>query len=131
MIVIDADHIQLADPATSTTPITLLAGATLDSALHLLTDTLTIDFAPTSPTVDTTTSTIQLTSHGLTSGDTVSYSSEGGDAIGGLSDDSQFAVIVVGDNQIQLAELSSPNTPITLSDGATGANHSLTREGPL
>ncbi|MEO1134410.1 MAG: hypothetical protein AAFX40_17115, partial [Cyanobacteria bacterium J06639_1] len=80
--------------------------------------------------VDVVNNAIVIDTHGLVTGQTVRYSTGGGDAIGGLADSTDYYAIVLDDNTIQLAatfEQATAGTPtaIALSAGATGTEHSL------
>ena len=78
--------------------------------------------------VNTTDNTITIFSHGFTQGDVISYDSDGGTAIGGLTDTNQYHVEVIDINTIKLAasksDLEADNF-ISLTSGAAGTEHLL------
>ena len=82
--------------------------------------------------VNTTDNTITIFSHGFTQGDVISYDSDGGTAIGGLTDTNQYHVEVIDINTIKLAasktDLESDNF-ISLTSGAAGTEHLLLKVG--
>ena len=69
------------------------------------------------------TDTITWKNHGLKTGDTLTYNSGGGTAIGGLDDGEEYFVIVLDADHFQLAK----GAPIDLNNSGVGANaqHSL------
>ena len=82
--------------------------------------------------VNTTDNTITIFSHGFTQGDVISYDSDGGTAIGGLTDTNQYHVEVIDINTIKLAasktDLEADNF-ISLTSGAAGTEHLLLKVG--
>jgi len=141
VIPIDADRIQLAataEDAMNATPIALAAGASIGSGLHTLRvipfveiavipDRL-LSFDPTAvPPVDTTNDTILLVNHGFSDGDAVTYLTGGGTPIGGLDNGTEYYVLVVSDDLIQLAATAG-GPALPLGSGATGTMHGLERE---
>ena len=82
--------------------------------------------------VNTTDNTITIANHGFVQGDVISYTSDGGTAIGGLTDATQYHVEKIDDNTIKLAEskddLESDNF-ISLTSGAAGTEHLLLKVG--
>ncbi len=82
--------------------------------------------------VNTTDNTITINSHGFEQGDVISYDSDGGTAIGGLTDTDQYHVEKIDDNTIKLAasktDLEADNF-ISLSSGAAGTEHLLLKVG--
>ena len=82
--------------------------------------------------VNTTDNTITITSHGFEQGDVISYTSDGGTAIGGLDDATQYHVEKIDDNTIKLAtskaNLDADNF-ISLTSGAAGTEHLLFKVG--
>ncbi|MDB3998285.1 flagellin [Litorivicinus sp.] len=90
-----------------------------------ITSTETPDTVATSA-VTTGTDTITITGHGYESGQKVTYDSAGGTAITGLSDDTDYYVIKVDDNNIKLAETyveatASTAIPIVISGQGNNA----------
>ncbi|HPM80080.1 MAG TPA: hypothetical protein PLF81_05245, partial [Candidatus Anammoximicrobium sp.] len=87
-------------------------------------DTVVSTFDPTRtlPVVDTVNHTIELPGHGLSTGDKVNYQASGGDPIGGLVDDTDYVVIRVDGDHVQLAANSTDavnGDEISLGAGAT------------
>lgn len=79
--------------------------------------------------VNTTLNTISINNHGLHNTQAVLYSDEGGTAIGGLTDATDYFVIVVDPSTIKLASSlanAEAGTALSLSAGAVGTSHSLT-----
>ena len=78
--------------------------------------------------VNTTDNTITITNHGFVSGDVISYTSDGGTAIGGLTDATEYHVERINDDTIKLAlsktDLDADNF-ISLTSGAAGTEHML------
>ena len=78
--------------------------------------------------VNTTDNTITITNHGFVSGDVISYTSDGGTAIGGLTDATEYHVERINDDTIKLAlsktDLDADNF-ISLTSGAAGTEHLL------
>ena len=76
--------------------------------------------------VNTTANTITIFSHGFTTGDVISYNSDGGTAIGGLDDATQYHVEVIDINTIKLAtsktNLDADNF-ISLTSVGVGQEH--------
>ena len=76
--------------------------------------------------VNTTANTITIFSHGFTTGDVISYTSDGGTAIGGLDDATQYHVEVIDINTIKLAtskaNLDADNF-ISLTNDGVGQEH--------
>ena len=76
--------------------------------------------------VNTTANTITIFSHGFTTGDVISYNSDGGTAIGGLDDATQYHVEVIDINTIKLAtsktNLDADNF-ISLTNVGVGQEH--------
>ena len=82
--------------------------------------------------VNTTDNTITITSHGFTTGDVISYTSDGGTAIGGLDDATQYHVEKIDDNTIKLATSKAnldADSFISLTSGAAGTEHLLFKVG--
>lgn len=79
--------------------------------------------------VNTNTDSITINTHGLTNGQYVTYSAEGGTAVGGLTNYNSYYVLVVDSNTIKLCEALTDvaaNSPIDLtSAGAGSAPHRL------
>ena len=76
--------------------------------------------------VNTTDNTITIFSHGFTQGDVISYTSDGGTAIGGLDDATQYHVEVIDINTIKLATSKTnldADSFISLTSGAAGTEH--------
>ena len=76
--------------------------------------------------VNTTANTITIFSHGFTQGDVISYTSDGGTAIGGLDDATQYHVEVIDINTIKLATSKTnldADSFISLTSGAAGTEH--------
>ena len=71
---------------------------------------------------------IKLQSHGFTTGDEVVYDSGASAAVGGLTPDRSYYVMVVDEDTIQLAD-SLEDIPaghaVTLTSGSTGVNHGI------
>ena len=82
--------------------------------------------------VNTTDNTITINSHGFEQGEVISYDSDGGTAIVGLTDTDQYHVEKIDDNTIKLAasktDLEADNF-ISLSSGAAGTEHLLLKVG--
>lgn len=86
-----------------------------------------ITFDPGSA-IDTATENITWTDHGLLAGAKLNYSSGGDTAIGGLTTDTDYYVIVVDADTIQLAESHNDalaQVPVDLTDVGTGTSHRL------
>ncbi|MCO6455093.1 MAG: choice-of-anchor D domain-containing protein [Pirellulaceae bacterium] len=148
VISVDPDHIQLAATAAdamANMPLPLGGGATIGSGLHLLRvvpvvsipefpDRL-IDFNPTVvPPLNLAADTILLDNHGLTTGQSITYLSGSGMPIGGLVNGTEYFVIAVDDDTVQLAATAmdaTNNLPINLDVGATGQRHGLVRESTV
>ena len=84
-------------------------------------------------TVNTTKDTITVTRHGFHTGQALLYSDEGGTAIGGLTDATDYFCIVVDSNTISLAnsyQNAFSGTKLALSAGAVGATHSFSINAP-
>ena len=82
--------------------------------------------------VNTTDNTITITSHGFEQGDVISYTSDGGTAIGGLDDATQYHVKKIDDNTIKLATSKAnldADSFISLTSGAAGTEHLLFKVG--
>ena len=76
--------------------------------------------------VNTTDNTITITGHGFVQGDVISYTSDGGTAIGGLDDATQYHVEKIDDNTIKLATSKvnlDADSFISLTSGAAGTEH--------
>ncbi|MBD2449019.1 DUF4347 domain-containing protein [Nostoc sp. FACHB-152] len=133
VIVVDANHIQFADtdPNTPLAALQLGNGSSTGISLqYLTTDSKTIEFDPSIVPVleGTTDTTISMFGHGFKTGDRITYLTGGGTAVGGLTDGKEYIVIRVDDNNFQLADPNSPNTPIAMTAGvATGENHGFER----
>jgi hypothetical protein len=142
VIVVDADHLQLAPPTGDLTPVDLGVGGTLgDGGFHSLgadaEDGPSSLFDPTPGlTVDTTADTIRIAGHGFATGDTVTYLAGGGTPVGGLVPGRNYYVIAIDENTIRLADATIPSNnpndpsslvPVDLSGGATGNGHGLER----
>jgi hypothetical protein len=82
-------------------------------------------FFDPSSRVQTSTNTITLPNHGLKTGETIVYRSHGGEAIGGLKDGRRYAVIVVDDNTIRLADAAAIDLDTRGVDST--ATHSLSK----
>ena len=66
---------------------------------------------------------ITITSHGLSTGDTVLYDNGGGTTLAGLSDDTVYYVIKASDNNIALAsDLTNANAGVAVNLTGTGNN---------
>jgi len=85
--------------------------------------------ANSSGVVNVSTDEITISSHGFTNGQYVTYSAEGGTAIGGLSDNTGYYVLYVTSSVIKLCETANDVTntnPIDLTSlGSSGAPHKL------
>ena len=82
----------------------------------------TFDAGRTVPVVDFDADRIELPGHGLADGDKITYRTSGGDPIGGLSNATDYYVIVVDADHVQLAADADSvltKTAIPLSAGAT------------
>ena len=80
--------------------------------------------------VDTNNEQIIIPAHGLSVGDRVQYQVDTGNAIGGLTDNEYYHIIVVDADTIRLAQtaaLATAGTAINITAVGTGNNHSLTR----
>lgn len=79
--------------------------------------------------IDTVADTITINSHGLITGAYVTYSTEGGDPVGGLTNFTGYFVLFVDSNTIKLCETledTTTNSPIDLTATGTGsAPHKL------
>ena len=82
--------------------------------------------------VNTTANTITIFSHGFTTGDVISYTSDGGTAIGGLDDATQYHVEKIDINTIKLAtskaNLDADNF-ISLTNVGAGTEHLFFKVG--
>lgn len=79
--------------------------------------------------VDPTTDLITLTSHGLSTGDRLTYANGGGTSITGLTTATDYYVIVAGASTIQLASSYAnaiAGTEIDITADGVGASHTLT-----
>ena len=79
--------------------------------------------------VDLQQNNIRILSHGFVTGTKVNYDTEGGTAIGGLVDDTDYYVINVSKDYIQLAssaENAASGVPLTLTSFGGGLDHTLT-----
>jgi hypothetical protein len=82
--------------------------------------------------VDGTNEELDITAHGFSTGDAVLYSDEGGTAVTGLTDATEYWVEVITDDSICL-HTSRQNaytaaTPVGLTAAGTSEQHSLTRQ---
>ncbi len=123
---LDENTVQLAATvadAAAGTAIGLTSGGTgqqqsLDSRVFVS----TIAAGLTAPVVDTTANTIQLPDHGLATGQEINYQTSAGQAIGGLANNTNYFIIRVDDNTVQLAA-SAPDalsgTAINLTSAGT------------
>ncbi|NEU80298.1 DUF4347 domain-containing protein [Nostoc sp. UIC 10630] len=133
VIVVDANHIQFADtdPNTPLAALQLGNGSSTGISLqYLTTESKTIEFDPSIVPVleGTTDTTILMYQHGFKTGDRISYLTGGGTSVGGLIDGKEYIVNRVDDDNFQLADPNSPNTPIAMTAGvATGENHGFER----
>jgi len=133
VIVVDANHIQFADtdPSTPLAALQLGNGSSTGITLqYLTTASKTIEFDPSIVPVlqGTTDTSILMFGHGFKAGDRITYLTGGGTAVGGLTDGKEYVVIRVDDDNFQLADANSPNTPIFMTPGlATGENHGFER----
>ncbi len=138
VIKIDDNSIRLAANAgdvNTQTAIDLSAGATISAGLHAFESdndaNPLIEFDPTKvPPVDTTADTIRIPRHGYDPGESLTYLTGGGTAIGGLSDGVEYFVIVVDDDHVQLATTAADATAgivVDFSGGVTGSRHGLER----
>lgn len=74
--------------------------------------------------VDVNADTITINTHGLTNGQYVTYSTEGGSPVGGLTNSNSYFVLVVDSNTIRLCETLNDvtgNSPIDLTSAGTGS----------
>lgn len=74
--------------------------------------------------VDVNADTITINTHGLTNGQYVTYSTEGGSPVGGLTNANSYFVLVVDSNTIRLCETLNDvtgNSPIDLTSAGTGS----------
>jgi hypothetical protein len=74
--------------------------------------------------VDSNADSITINTHGLTNGQYITYSTEGGDPVGGLTNFNNYFVLVVDSNTIKLCESLAnvlSNTPIDLTSAGTGS----------
>lgn len=77
-----------------------------------------------STNVNSTTDQINITNHGFSGGDLVTYTNGGATSITGLSSSGVYAVIVIDADNIQLAEIATPGTPIDIT-ATSGTTHQL------
>ena len=85
-------------------------------------------FTPRS-VVDLQQNNIRILSHGFLTGTKVNYDTEGGTAIGGLTDDTDYYVINISKDYIQLAttaENAASGVPVVLSTFGGGTDHTIT-----
>lgn len=74
--------------------------------------------------IDANADTITINTHGLTNGQYVTYSTEGGSPVGGLTNSNSYFVLVVDSNTIKLCETLNDvtsNSPIDLTSAGTGS----------
>jgi len=80
-------------------------------------------------TVDLDQNIIKIPSHGFLTGTKVTYSENGGTALGGLVDDTDYFVIAVNKDYLKLsttAENAASGVPLTITTTGAGSNHTLT-----
>jgi len=85
-------------------------------------------FTPRS-VVDLQQNNIRILSHGFLTGTKVNYDTEGGTAIGGLTDDTDYYVINISKDYIQLAttaENAASGVPVVLTTFGGGTDHTIT-----
>jgi hypothetical protein len=129
VIVVDPDHIRLASVATPNTPIDLVP-VTLSPGIQEFTmGDQVFQFDPLiQPTVNLANSSIWLENNGFTTGQEITYLTGGGTPIGGLVDGQTYVVIESADgNSFQLANPSTPTTPIPLTSLGTGSSQGFER----
>ncbi len=129
VIVKDPDHIQLALTTAPNTPIDLVPLALNTGFQEFSLGDQVFQFDPLlQPTVNLANSTIWLEDNGFKTGDQVTYLTGGGTPIGGLVDGQQYVVIAGADgNSFELANPSTPSTPITLTSTGTGSAQGFER----
>ncbi len=132
VVAVDSTSVQLSetlDGALANEPeIVKLNGAGATGSHH----TIAAVFRP-NPVVDGSTGIIDFgRQHGLVTGDTLVYTNGDDTAtdIGGLVDGQTYSVIRVDGQRIQLADLATPSTPLTLDPSiATGTQHQFGESG--
>jgi len=114
--------------ATSASP-NFIADNNATSSTLVLASTIVVSFSAAatnvSGAVDSDADTLTLTSHGLTNGDPVTYSSGVNVALGGLTSGNVYYVKVINSNTVQLYKEYALSTLINISSSATGT-HTLT-----
>ena len=81
-----------------------------------------VDFNPFSD-VNNSTDKINVNINRLKDGETVTYHTNGGEAIDGLSDGAKYKVIITEDDQVQLRKVGEDDIIDLDSSTATGTNH--------
>lgn len=95
-------------------------------------DPTKITFDATSGSVvDLAAETITRASHGLETGNLVTYTNGGGTSIGGLTSGNTYSVIRISANVFNLAQLATPTTPINLTTGAAGTAHTIEKNASV
>ena len=131
VIVIDANHLQLADVSDPSVPLPLTSRGSMGFGTHSLSavrgapdsDAYWVAFNPTLlPAVDEAADTIWMQGeHGFKNGESITYLTAGGQAIGGLQDGQDYFVVVTGASTFQLQDANHQLVQLT-AGVATEAN---------
>lgn len=141
-IALGADLLQLATTraaASAHTAVNLTSApagqAALGHSLTTQTYAQLVDVERRVPVVDTSAGTIEIAAHGLTTGQQVTYTTAGGQPIGGLAANASYYVIVRDADHVSLAATAgdaSAGRALTLAAGATApaGRHALDPADP-
>ncbi|MCB1491700.1 MAG: LEPR-XLL domain-containing protein, partial [Rhodobiaceae bacterium] len=120
VIVVDADHFQLAKEPSLAIDATGIDATSTQSLSHVSTKTFNLD------AIDSSADTVTIAGHGFETGDQVRYSAGGNTPITGLADNGLYTVEKVDDSTFQLK--NGAGTVVQIAQGNALGNQTFTRE---